>query len=78
MTVSEIGIRRLKNILTSCGEERPTAITVAENELKKVLMEYFELEKSDVEFDIKKLGDRYSIKIVAQAKSVKKVGILPH
>ncbi|MEG1520683.1 MAG: hypothetical protein RR458_06805 [Clostridia bacterium] len=78
MTVSQIGVKRLKNILSNCGEERLPSISVAENEIKKVMIDYFELDKSDIEFDVKKLGDKFSIKIIAQAQGVKKVGILPH
>ncbi len=77
MTVSQIELCRLKNILSGKKEEPLSGVRVCQIEIKKIMAEYFELDKKDINFEVKKLGDFYSIKMTAKAKSVKKINILP-
>ena len=77
MTVSQIELCRLKNILTEKNEEQLSGVRVCQIEIKKIMSEYFDIDKKDINFEVKKLGDYYSIKMLAKAKSVKKINILP-
>lgn len=76
MTVSEIGILRLKNLINGDEGLKQRELYIVEKEIKKVLDEYFCLRGKEVYFNFAKNDCGITINILAEAEKIKSFSIL--
>ena len=76
MKISEIGVRRLKNLLGADEGLSSRELAVVEKEIKAVLSRYFSLKNKDVKISFSKGFDGINVSIAAHAERVKDFKVL--
>ncbi len=77
MTVSEMGVFRLKNMMSTKEKLDVDLENVAVNQLKKVITEYFETDLNDIVISIVKTVNGMTLSVDTEISGVRKLGILP-